>query len=93
MATSPEALTQLARLLGEPLATGASLEDVRDAIDRRFDFLVDGLVAEAAASDDVYDRESAFEFLNLRIGDLHGWLSDEQRTRLLAALRGKIEAW
>jgi len=93
MATDPEALTQLTRLLGEPLSPHATPAEVQRALEGRLDALTDGIVAEAAASDDVFDRESALEFVTARIDDLAKWLSGSQRTRLLEALQGKIDAW
>jgi hypothetical protein len=50
-------------------------------------------VAEAAASDDVFDRESALEFVAARVDDLAKWLNGAQKARLLEALRGKIDTW
>jgi len=93
MASDPEALTQLSRLLGEILFPVASRDQVGAAIERSFERLVDGLVAEAATSDDVFDRESAFEFVEARLADLAAWLNGEQASRLRNAVRGKIEAW
>jgi hypothetical protein len=93
MAADPEALAQLSRLLGETLEAGISRSDAVVAIERRFDRLVDGLVVEAAASDDVFDRDSAFEFVDARLKDLSLFLSEDQSSRLRDALRGKIEAW
>ena len=93
MATDPEALAQLSRLLGTALPAAASRADAQAAIERHFSELVEGLVAEAAASDDVYDRDSAFEFIDARLRDLAAWLNDEQSSRLRGAVRGKIKAW
>lgn len=93
MAQDPEAHTQLVRLLRNEQLLHASLNELRDAIDENFDSLVDGIVAEAAASDDVMDRETALSFVRLRAGQLQGLLSDEQKARLLDAASGKIEAW
>ena len=93
MATDPEALTQLSRLLGEALSASVSSEQVQRAVESRFDHLVDGLVTEAAASDDVFDRESAFEFIDARLLDLSSWLRSDQASRLRSAVHGKIEAW
>jgi hypothetical protein len=93
MATDPEALTQLARLIGESISSKASPVEVQRALESHLDSLTDGLVAEAAASDDVFDRESGLEFVNARVDELAKWLSEGQRARLLEAARGKIEAW
>jgi hypothetical protein len=89
MANDPEALTQLSRLLGAALEPAA----VPAAVEAGFERLADGLLAEIVASDDVFDRDSAFEFLEARLRDLSPWLSAEQAARLRAAVQGKIEAW
>ena len=93
MATDPEALTQLSRLIGEPLSPTAAPAEVQRVLDDHLDTLKDGIIAEAATSDDVFDRESALEFVTARVDDLAKWLSEAQRSRLLAALRGKIDTW
>jgi hypothetical protein len=93
MATDPEALTQLTRLIGEPLSPNATPVEVQRALEQRLGRLTDGILAEATASDDVFDRESALDFVTARVDDLTKWLSESQRARLLEALRGKIEAW
>jgi hypothetical protein len=93
MATDPEALTQLSRLIGEPLSPNAAPAEVQRVLDDHLDTLKDGIIAEAAASDDVFDRESALEFVTARVDDLAKWLSETQRARLLATLRGKIDTW
>ncbi len=93
MATDPEAQTQLTRLLRDEALRTAPLDDLRKAVDASFELLVDGLVAEAAASDDVTDVESAMSFLRLRLESLSPVLTQEQIARLIQAVQGKIEAW
>jgi hypothetical protein len=93
MATDPEALTQLSRLAGETISPHATPAEVQRALKARLDQLRDGILAEAAASDDVFDRESALEFVTARLDDLSKWLSASQRARLLDGLRGKIDTW
>jgi hypothetical protein len=93
MATDPEALAQLSRLLGEALSPATSRAEAQAAIERHFGRLVHGLVAEATASDDVHDRESALEFVDVRLRDFAAWLGDEQSSRLRSAVHGTIEAW
>jgi hypothetical protein len=93
MATDPEALAQLSRLIGEPLSPTATQADVQRVIENRVEALRDGILAEAAASDDVLDEASALEFVEARLDDLAKWLSEAQKIRLLESIRGKIEAW
>jgi hypothetical protein len=93
MATDREAITQLARLLGDESLRLASTDASTDQVERGFERLVDGLLAEAVASDDVIDRESAMEFINDRLRFFGPLLTDDQRSRLEEALREKIEAW
>lgn len=93
MAVDPEAQAQLARLLADESLRAASESELRRAVDQRFDWLVDGVAQEAAASDDVFDKTSAFDFVAARVDNFGGALSTEQKSRLLAAVRGKIEAW
>ncbi len=93
MATDPEAQTQLARLLRDESLRYASQDALHEAVDASFELLVDGLVAEAAASDDVLDRETALSFVRLRLGTLQAVLTESQASRLFQAVQGKIEAW
>jgi hypothetical protein len=83
----------LARLLGSDSVTTAPVEQVQNLVDNGFDHVVDGLLAEASASDDVFDRESARGFVDARLDFLGTLLSPAQRSRLREALRAKIEAW
>lgn len=93
MATDPEALTQLSRLVGESISPTATPAEVQRVLEQRLDSLTDGIVAEAASSDDVFDRQSALEFVTARVEDLAKWLTEAQRTRLLDAAEGKIDTW
>jgi hypothetical protein len=93
MAIDPEAQAQLARLLADESLRIASREALTAAIDTHFERLIDGVVAEAAASDDVFDRDSGLEFASKRVEYLSSALNDEQQARLLEGVRGKIEAW
>jgi hypothetical protein len=93
LAVDPEALAQLARLLGDDSLRSASAPAVQHAIDNRFERLVTGLLDEAMASDDVSDRDSAVDFLDRRLATFGALLSDEQHSRLRTAIRAKIEAW
>lgn len=93
MATDPEAQAQLARLLADESLRAASREALMTAINAHFELLANGIVAEAAASDDVFDRDSGLEFATKRVENLGGALTAEQQSRLLTAVQGKIEAW
>jgi hypothetical protein len=93
LANDPEALAQLSRLLGEPGLRDANAAAINDAAASGLDRLVDGLVTEAASSDDVTDRESALLFFEARLEFLSGLLEPNLRARLIEALRAKIEAW
>jgi len=93
MAPEPEALAQIARLLGDASLRSASPETVSAAVEAGFERLVAGLLEEAAASDDVTDRTSALEFLEARLAYLAQLMTGEQKARLSSALRAKIETW
>jgi hypothetical protein len=93
MATHPEALAQIARLLGDESLRSAGLEAVCEAIEQGFERLSQGILAEAAASDDVNDRESAYDFVEHRLEFLDPLLDGRQISRLRDDLRGKIDAW
>ena len=93
MATDPEAQAQLARLLRDESLRSASDAELRRAVDRGFEALVEGVVAEAAASDDVTGQESAMSFVQLRLQSLTPVLEDKQAARLVEAVREKISRW
>jgi hypothetical protein len=93
LAPDPEAKAQLARLLADESLRAASEAGLVQAIDSNLARLVDGIVAEAAASDDVFDRDSALEFVRARVENLGRVLTASQASRLLESVQGKIEAW
>ena len=93
MATDPEAQAQLARLLRDESLRTAPPDTVRNRVEAGFDLLVEGLVAEVAASDDVTDHESGLSFVRLRLEVLESVLTPSQSSRLYEAVREKIEAW
>ena len=93
MASDPEALAQLARLLGNNALRTSTEIEVRAAASANIERLAGGLVAEAAASDDVTDRESALLFLRDRLNFLNGLLDADTGSRLWQAIQDKIEAW
>lgn len=93
MSTGPEAAVQLARLLGDPRLRVSSLDDMHAAIDAHFQTLIDGVVAEASASDDVFDRDSALAFVAARVEFLAPLLRDDQRRLLLESLSSQVATW
>ena len=93
MAENPEALAQIARLIGEPRLREAAPPEVQSAVDGAFAKLVGGIVSEAEASDDVTDRESALAFMRDRVRFLESLLRDDQRERLLRALAESVASW
>jgi hypothetical protein len=93
MASDPEALTQLARLLKDESLRDASIDGAQAAIDEKLPLLASGLLEEATASDDVLDRESALEFVRSRLAYFGTLVRDDQRALLLEYIRSRIEAW
>jgi hypothetical protein len=93
VASNPEALAQLARLLGNNALRTSTCVEARAAASAQIERLADGLVAEAAASDDVTDTETAGEFLRERLNFLKALLDAETGTRLWRLIQDKIEAW
>jgi hypothetical protein len=93
VASNPEVLAQLARLLGNNALRTSTEIEARAAASADIERLANGLVAEAAASDDVTDVESAREFLTARLNFLNGVLDDETGTRLWQLVQDKIDAW
>jgi hypothetical protein len=83
----------MARLLMEERLRDASPEELSRAVDAGFEQLAEGIVAEASASDDVVDRESALAFVNARIEFLGPLLSNDQKQRLRAAIEEKVASW
>jgi hypothetical protein len=93
MSTGPEAVVQLARLLDDPRLREASPGDMHAAIDARFQMLVEGIIAEASASDDVFDRDSALSFVIARVEFLAPILDNRQRRLLLESLSSQVTTW
>jgi hypothetical protein len=93
MASDPEALTQLARLLQDESLRTASIGKAQAAIDEKVPLLASGLLEEATASDDVVDRESALEFIQSRLASFGTLVRDDQKELLLEDIRGRVEAW
>jgi hypothetical protein len=93
MAVRPEVLAQLARMLGDDALRSASDDLVRAAAEARFDMLVDALVAETAGSDDVYDRDSARRYVELRLSELASVLGHSVIEQLRASVESRVSAW
>jgi hypothetical protein len=93
VATDPEALAQLARLLGNHALRTSSNDEVRKAVSSGIERLAEGLVAEAAASDDVTDGASATAFVESRMSFFKELLDATATTRLKQAVQDKIDAW
>ena len=93
MASDPEALAQLARLLGNNALRTSTDAEARAAASANLERLADGLVAEAAASDDVTDAETAREFLKARLNFFQALLDESTGTRLWQLIQDKIDAW
>jgi hypothetical protein len=55
--------------------------------------LVDGLVAEAAQSDDVFDRASGFAYIEQRLQSLSEILDGEVQRQVLDGTREQIQKW
>ena len=97
-----ETLTQLARLIGidlyierfgSPQTAEPTDEELAVLIDDRLGEIADGLIAEAAASDDVLDAGSAEDYLDDRLRTLAGFLSEGQQTSLRAAFAAGTKDW
>ena len=93
MADNPEARAQLARLAGDDRLRDTGSDDLEPLIERDFEAILDGLAAEAAASDDVSDEETALLYLEGRLSFLEGLISSRVEARLREALRAKIASW
>ena len=97
-----EALTQLARLVGldlfierfgSPQTTEAGDEELAALIDGRLAEIARGLIAEAAASDDVLDAASAEEYLEDRLRTLANFFSEELQASLRVAFAEGTKDW
>lgn len=93
MVPRPEVLAQLARLLNDEELRSADDAALGAAVDSKFWNLVEGLLAEAAVSDDVNDRASAEAYLESRVDFLGVVLSGEQRSRLSETLMAGVQSW
>jgi hypothetical protein len=89
----PEVLAQLARLLTDEGLREAEDAAVQAAVNQKFWSLVEGLLGEAAVSDDVNDRASAEAYLESRVEFLSDALTEDQRTLLHETLMRGVESW
>ncbi len=102
---SPIQLAQLARLLGDEELRKAyfgggragveaiGIDRLRALVDERLERLARGLLAEAAASDDVVDSTSAEAYLDDRLAFFGELLSEEQGARLRELYMSAARRW
>lgn len=102
---SPIQLAQLARLLGHEELRRASfgggragaeaigIERLRALINERLERFAQGLLAEAVASDDVVDAESAEAYLDDRLAFFGELLSEEQGAQLRELYMSAARRW
>jgi len=88
-----EALAQLSRMLGEESLRSASPDQAREAVRSKQALLIDGLVAEAAQSDDVFDRDSGLAYVEQRLQSLAELIDGDLRREVLEGAREQIEKW
>jgi hypothetical protein len=93
MTERSEALAQLSRILGDGSLRSASLEEARKAVRTESAKFLDGLVAEAARSDDVFDRESAMLYIEQRLVSLSELIDKDLKRELCDGAREQIEKW
>jgi hypothetical protein len=93
MAGDPEARTQIARLLRDERLRNAAPGELAAAVDSGIEMLAEGIVAEASASDDVSDRESAIAFIDARLAFLESLVSNEQKQRIRKAIEDRLKSW
>lgn len=88
-----EALAQLSRILGEESLRSASPERIRESVESKLTLLIDGLVAEAAQSDDVFDRDSGLTYVEQRLQALSELIGSNLQKQVLQVAREQIEKW
>ncbi len=93
MSERAEALAQLARLLGDESLRTATAEAALAAARRTSLRLAQGIVAEAAASDDVSDAESALAYAEMRLDYLALLIDKPLTDQLRVEIRHEIEKW
>jgi hypothetical protein len=80
-------------MLGDDSVRAAADDEITRAVEAHFDRLVDALVAETADSDDVYDRESAIRYAELRLSVLQAVLPAGVLARVQAAVFARLQDW
>jgi hypothetical protein len=97
-----ERLIQLARLssndafarrFGPPQSAGPDAEALRLFVGEHLESIADGLVSEAAASDDITDQESAQAYLDDRLATLGDLLTDDQAGRIRSMFSERTSNW
>ncbi len=97
-----ESMVQLARLIGleqflerfgSPNTADPDAEGLAGLVGERLDAIASGLVAEAAASDDVIDGASAQVFLKDRLETLGELIGEKHQGTLAAACAERTNDW
>jgi hypothetical protein len=88
-----EALAQIARMLGDESLRSASPDQAREAVRSKLPLLIDGLVAEAAQSDDVFDQASGLSYVEQRLQALAAIFGEDLQAPALEGAREQIEKW
>ena len=86
---SSPAARHLSRLLGDPPGALPATTELVRRLRANPNVVVQGLVAEALASDDVTSLEAALRFINERLSEMAALLPDE--LRLAIALQAGVE--
>ncbi len=97
-----EAMMQLARLVGlpnflerfgSPQTAEPDAVELTALVEERIDEFANGLIAEAAAGDDVIDTASAREFLDDRLKTFRDLISEDQKRTLRATFAESTKDW
>ena len=97
-----ESMMQLARLIGlehflkrfgSPQTAEPEAADLAGLVEERLDAIASGLVAEAAASDDVIGADSAQAFLVDRLETLGELIGEQHRRSLIVAFDESTKDW
>ncbi len=95
-------MMQLARLIGlehflerfgSPQTAEPDTASLTGLVEERLDAIANGLVAEAAASDDVIDRVSAQGFLEDRLETLGELIGEDNQRALATAFAESTKDW